>query len=211
MSEKRTSQISTMLGILVGHLTEFFELTIEEAQWVIKHPKEAIAVFIKAIRDCEERILQTWKTIELGTGPKDANAFCQAIERIGGQVSKYARDIMGKTDFTVLTKKITLDLVKLSVFDLGFENDATLKEIYERAISLGLKLLPAEAGPQLRLQYLDQPIGEWLIMAMEPIEDSDGDLSVFGVECGDDGPWLRTRYGRPVDVWDSGIIFVFCK
>ena len=60
---------------------------------------------------------------------------------------------------------------------LGFPNGATLKEIYAKAKDLGLELCPAEVGPLLRLNYPDQPNGEYLRIAMETINDSDGRAS----------------------------------
>lgn len=211
MSEKQTGQVSKMLGVLVSHLSEFYELTTEEIQWVIQNPKKAIVLFIEAIRNRKHRIFSIWKTIDIGTGLQNVDDFCQAIADIGGKVFKWAKDIMGKSDFTVSQELTKLNLVKVSVADLDFPDGATLKKIYERAISIGLKLVPAEAGPQLRLQYTNQPIDEWLLMAMEPIKDSGGDPLIFHVQHDDDGLWLYARYGHPGLVWHSGRVFVFCK
>ncbi|MGY4498969.1 hypothetical protein ACVWYH_002900 [Bradyrhizobium sp. GM24.11] len=63
-----------------------------------------------------------------------------------------------------------MDLLIVSAAELGFQGEtASLAEIYARAQRLGFGLAPAEIAPQLRLQYLDQPIGEFLIIGMEPI------------------------------------------
>ncbi len=207
MSAQRTNQTLKMLAVFMEHFRCFFKLATEDMQWVIKNPTEAIALFVEAIKDHRFSI---WKTIRLGTGLKTADDFSQDITDAGGRASNLAKNIMGKPSFTVSRELIKLDLVKVSVADLGFLKNVSLEEIYNRVISRGLKLLPAEAGPQLRLQYVDQPNGERLFMAMEPIKDSNGVLHVFDVKRGD-YLWLDAHYAYPSRVWLSEDIFVFCK
>ena len=152
-----------------------------------------------------------WKTIQLGTGLKSSKDFCTAIEKAGGQVSDWAKDIMSQKDFTVATKPTELGLVVISVKELGFSNGATHKDIYNKAKTLGLELCPPEVGPQLRLQYMDQPKGEWLRIAAEPITDSGGDPLIFSVEHDDGDLWLNFSYGSPGSVWVAGRHWVFCR
>ena len=120
-----------------------------------------------------------------------------------------ANDILGKPAFTVATEETELDLVVVSVAELGFKNGATREQIYSRAEERGLDHCPAEVGPQLRLQYADQPKGEWLVVGMEPITDSGGDLELFGVERGDSGLWLSSCFDDPGGVWSSDDRFAF--
>jgi len=76
----------------------------------------------------------------------------------------------------------------VSATELGFEADtASLADIYARARQLGFGLAPAEVGPQLRLQYLGQPIGEFLIIGMEPIKTWEGEPIILAVANGGAG------------------------
>jgi hypothetical protein len=61
-----------------------------------------------------------------------------------------------------------VDLV-VSVSELGFDDSTSIADIYRRAGELGLELCPAEVAPLLRLQYVNQPIGEFFNVAMRPI------------------------------------------
>ncbi len=150
-----------------------------------------------------------WKTVKLGTGIKSADDFRSAIKRAGYRISDWANDILGKPAFSVASKEMEVDLVNVSVAELGFANDASRKEIYDRAIELGLELCPAEVGPQLRLQYKDQSHSEWLVIAMEPIVASDGGLLVFRVDHDGGGVWLDSHGGHPGRVWGAGSRFLF--
>ncbi|MDD4995027.1 MAG: hypothetical protein PHW53_00940 [Patescibacteria group bacterium] len=153
-----------------------------------------------------------WKTIKLGTGLKTADDFCQALAAARVRVGSRARDIMNKPAFTAAIEETEVDLVAASVAELGFPEGATWTEINKRAKERGLALCPAEVGPQLRLQYPDQPMGERRLIAMEPITDSDGDIRVFNVgHDDDDGCWLGTDYDNPGHRCGAGYRWVFLR
>ncbi|MDP1884254.1 MAG: hypothetical protein Q8L10_02700 [Candidatus Moranbacteria bacterium] len=50
-------QISTLFGRLVEHQSELDSLNTEDAQWVIQHPKEAIALFSNAVEMRNEQLV----------------------------------------------------------------------------------------------------------------------------------------------------------
>jgi hypothetical protein len=130
------------------------------------------------------------------------------------QIYSYAESMMRNRDFTVSKKPEQIELVHLKVRDLGFAQNPTTNELYAKAKELGLELCPAETGPHLRLKYEDvfkreQPISEYLRVAMKQIADSDGYPGVFGVDRDDDGFWLYNDWAEPANGWDLGSEFVF--
>jgi hypothetical protein len=81
-----------------------------------------------------------------------------------------------------------VELFAVSAAELGFQTDtASLADIYARAQQLGFGLAAAEVAPQLRLQYFDQPIGEFLIIGMEPIKTWKGEPVILSVINGGAG------------------------
>ena len=155
--------------------------------------------------------LKIFKTINLGTGLKTADDFRKSLRDSGNKVSSGANGILGNSAFTVAVKKIKIDLAIKSVDELGFKDGATRQRIYGRANELGLDLCPAEVGPQLRLQYKDQPEGERLIVAMNPITVSGGVLLLFSVGRGGSGLWLSSYYDYPGSIWRADDRFVFAR
>jgi len=134
-----------------------------------------------------------WKIIKIGTGLETAEEFRQALDREEIDINEWANYILGKPDFTAVTQKIELNLVKTTARELGFKIKVRCNQIFSRAKELGLELCPAEVGPQLRLQYKDQPNNEYpLLIAMKPIAGSDGNLEVFSVVRSVSGLWLGT-------------------
>lgn len=156
---------------------------------------------------------KVWKTIKLGTGPKTAEDFIKALEAYGYKASDWVKDLLSKAAFlaSVALQEIEVDLVNVSVAELGFADGAYLKDIYKRALELGLSLCPAEVGPQLRLQYKDQPKDEWLRIAMEAIADSDTFLRLFQVERDSDDLDLNGDHGYLDHFYRGSSRFVFVR
>lgn len=129
-----------------------------------------------------------WKTITLGTGLKTADDFCKAL-KVDGDYMSDVHDLLSKPELGsfVSDKEIEVDLVVLTTAQLTgkTKRDSKTAEVFAGAARLGLEKCSLEVGPQLRLQYKDQPHNGYLIVGIEPIRNSRGDLLVFNVErCG---------------------------
>jgi len=147
---------------------------------------------IKPARD-----VATWKTITIGTFA-DSIRLRNKLDAMGCNIGGQAAEILARPTFTVSSHKIDVELVAVSPAQLGFTSDTvTLAAIYARARQLGFELAAAEVGPQLRLQYFDQPIGEFLIVGMEPIKTWSGEPVILNVANGGSGLILIGQDGRP--------------
>jgi len=157
---------------------------------------------------------KVWKTIKLGTDLKTAYDFRRVLKDNGFKMDDYVFDILSNPDFTKMaTKETEIDLFNVSVADLGFEREATREQIHIRAKKHGLTICPAEVGPQLRLQYKDQPNGECLHIAMEQVIGINGSASytsLFKVES-DSGLYLSCYSASPACVWSANSRFVFSR
>ena len=157
---------------------------------------------------------KTWMTIKLGTGLKNADDFCKALRAGKNNISDWANGILGRHDFyfKLSGTEHDVELVNVSVEELGFKQGACYGDICKRASKLGLDLCPAEVGPQLRLQYKDQPKGTGVAVAMNAINDLDNNIRVFGVRCSNDGGlYLHANNGRSDYFWGSENRFVFIR
>ena len=102
----------------------------------------------------------------------------------------------GRPAFPYGRMKSDLELVLLSAADLGVESESSLADVYKRARQVGLELCPAEVGPQLRLDYRNQPLGEALDIAMEPVATYSGDPTILTLVNWGTGLVLIGRDGR---------------
>ena len=128
-----------------------------------------------------------WKTITVGTFA-DLFALNSALDAVGCGIGNSAGEILARPSFTLSTTKTSVELFTVSASELGFPTDtASLADIYARAKQLGFGLAAAEIGPQLRLQYFEQPIGEFLILGMEPIRTWNGERVILTVANGGAG------------------------
>ena len=142
-------------------------------------------------------------TITLGTHRSGADLLAALIEE-KCRISVWSKQALENPDFPVVAEKITVDLVVVSMLEMGFAEDtfATVDTIYDRAKQMGLETCPVETAVQLRLQFLDQPdwrTGERLsdfFVASEPfVMTPDGFPKIFSVIREDRYPHRDTGIG----------------
>jgi len=152
---------------------------------------------------------QVWRKITLGTY-KGVDAYRRALDLAGIKIGDAADEILGRPGFPYGTMKTDLELVLISAADLGVETESSLADVYRRARRAGLQRCPAEVGPQLRLDYRDQRLGEALTIAMEPIATYNGEPTILALaNFAPSGLLLIGSDGRPEFILPSTFRFVF--
>ena len=127
----------------------------------------------------------------------------------GMHIGSHADDIIDKRAFMIPPSNTQISLVVKAVSELGFEGRANFEEICVAANRIGLVKCPAKVGPLLRLHYTEQPLGEWIIVAMDSIIDSKGEPRMFLVGHNDRGLWLVGDHGYPRHSYGHTKKFVF--
>lgn len=181
-------------------------------QMGVSDPVEAV----RRINAGEWRVFQvklpsfsTWKTVTVGD-LGNAKKARKELERRGIKISRWGGDILDRTTFE--DTEATLDLVRVSVKELGLETDATTAEIYAAAERQGLSLCPAEVAAQLWLTYPDLlPRAESALVATEALVDSGGLRAVFELGRNDDGRWFSAEGGSPDSLWLDKDCWVFVR
>jgi len=152
---------------------------------------------------------QIWRKITLGTY-KDVDAYRDALDSARVKIGLSADEILGRPAFPYAKMKTDVELAVFSAAELGVESDkSSLSDVYERARQAGLELCPAEVGPQLRLDYRNQPLGEALDIAMEPVATYSGDPTILTLANWGTGLMLIGRNGRPQSTVNRISRFVF--
>jgi len=156
-------------------------------------------------------VWKTWRKVTLGTCLRNPDDFREAIKQSGMKIRDWANDILAQPAFAVAREKIEVELINVSVAELGFKDGATYQDICLRACGLDLDLCPNEVGPHLRLQYKDQPKNELLVVAMNAITSSSGCPTVFCVERDGGALCLRGLSSSPSSFWNGDNRFLFLR
>ena len=150
---------------------------------------------------------QIWRTTTLGSY-KGVNAYRDALDAAKIKIGDAADEILGRPAFPYVRGKTDLELTVVSAAELGVKSKSALADVYNRARQLGLVLCPAEVGPQLRLDYRDQPLGKSLIIAMEPVNTYNGDPTILSLMNFGTGLALVGSDGR-AEFMVSGIFVLY--
>ena len=115
----------------------------------------------------------------------------------------------------------TVAVTERTVAELGLPDGGSLSQILEAAQQQNLLLCPADTGPHLRLELIEQatsadsvmssgraPTGS-LTVASAPLSDDDEYPKGFYLRVVDGEPWLRGYRCDDEHVWSSDDRFVF--
>lgn len=175
---------------------------------------------------------KVWKTIKIGTGIVSVRDFQESVRDLNEsdplrdsklkiKLSDNAEDVLGRPGCTFASRCRMVDLVKVSLRQLSLESKVSRDRIYQRAREFRLRKCPPEVGPQLRVQYLDQPRKERLVIGMDPVKSRrvrvddpartrfDGYQDLFLVDRDDATLWLRAVPGNLNGQWDGEFEWVF--
>lgn len=190
MNAVRTGLVAVLIGALVGAAliggaflaTKRVDVEVSSAHGELRgriqfQQDTALHPQIKENRSVSAMSLEhrfprypVWKTIKLGN-IQNASGFRAALKDRGMEMSPSAD--MGLDNVRVAATPTEVDLVRVHLHDLCKSSLAGMSEVVfvsypiicGDAFREGLFPCPTEVGPQLRLQYPDQPEGERLFMA----------------------------------------------
>ncbi len=150
------------------------EVPPEIMQGLITNPR----ALQKALRDALlPPAYRIWKTIQ---------GFCDSVEECldalpaaGCNNTRSAEYLFSRVNFAPNDSEVTL--VRITPLDLGFTFKPTYRQFCECAAKSRLVMCEPNDGPDLRLNYLDQPEGENIFIAMNPVAAIDCFYRVFNL------------------------------
>jgi hypothetical protein len=141
-----------------------------------------------------------WRTVNLGVGEN----YSKALYTLYYRVPLLTRLII--ESIPVSSTEVELDLVLVTLKQLGFIGAARYRDIRARAIKLGLQLCPAEVGPALRLSCTNtKPI----MIGMSPMK-SGGKSYLFEIGSAEN-EWLESVEHFGTRLYPLGSFWVFVK
>ena len=102
-------------------------------------------------------------------------------------VDELAFDVIRTMRLGAQQYRRVVDLVKVSVFQLGFTEEPTYDQICLQAIDLGYGLCPNEAGVVIKLANLYPTYQDRWLVVTPPLSESLGGLGVFELMCNQEG------------------------
>lgn len=164
---------------------------------------------IAAIACDQPGVSKVWKTITVGNF-RTVYALRDTLRQRDIWIGDLAAEMLRLPTFRLNLSTVSIDLSVVAVSQLGLgSNRATFAEVHAHAMELGLDLCPPEAAPQLRLQYPDQEVGEYLVIGMKPLPTARGSDACFVVGNGGAGLFIIGRSAGTDATVPSRSRFVF--
>ncbi len=165
--------------------------------------------------------LQT-KAVNIAYGGMNATDLLETLKANRVQLNASAVVVFEHPNFVTSTHSNQLEVVQVSVADLGFVNGATTQDIYAKAGTHGLRLCPIEFAAYYRLAYLEQPEGSIgfaptkhcapsgsVTVASKAISEDDTVPKGFYLRRIENVLWLRGYHCDAKHLWSPQDVFAF--
>jgi hypothetical protein len=142
------------------------------------------------------------------------------LQKKGIECNDSARALFAHKNFTASDVVTYINIVELSIGQLGYSRGATTTQIHKRMSELGLSLCPLELAPHLRLQLPDQPEdprpsehrappGSITVASQPPSMDDDTVPKGFYLRRVGNVLWLRGYHCDAEHLWSAEDRFIF--
>jgi hypothetical protein len=168
------------------------------------------------MQDAQMTSFPVWKTVKPSRRYRRLDTLRGALAEAGvGLVNEKALNCVldgaaFRDSHTKISAPEKIELIRVTMEDLGLKM-GSIFQILDRGRELGLELCPALTGPLLRLEYSDQPLGEWLRIATSPMEGLDGAMFIFSVDRTFQGSWLGVSPATAQYSYWTDVGFVFSR
>jgi hypothetical protein len=121
--------------------------------------------------------IKIWKTIQIGIH-ETIDSLCESFDEKIFVVTPSVMDIIKV--IPISNKECKIDLVRVALKNIGLSSNERFDTISQTAWRLGLKLCTAEMALQLRMNYTEQPVGEFIFLPVMPFT-KDSNTYVFDI------------------------------
>lgn len=175
MQNTYSNQTAKFIATLIQN---FPIISSEIMQGFIEKPEKLQRI----LKDAFYWVLRIWKTIKLGTFTT-VNDLKKAIEEKGYTIDGYMDYVFD--NMTISEEKTDIDLIIVSVEELGFWKGETYENVCAKGLEFGLDFVSEETVAQTRLQYPSQGV-EDLLFATKPLKYKEINLflHIFEKESG---------------------------
>lgn len=156
-------------------------------------------------------------------GGQHRSALLRSLQASGVLLNDYARTLMHHHVFDDGSTAQVVDVVELTLLELGLPQGGTLSDVITAARDQGLEACPAITGPYLRLATLDQPAAPDSVLSAgrpptgalhvvsEPLSHDDAYPKGFYLRVVDDRPWLRGYRCDATYAWGPGDLLALVR
>lgn len=144
-----------------------------------------------------------WRKEVKMKGGMTGGQLLSVMSEAGIDIGDSARYMLRDTGYVVSSETRTVHFACCEIGDLGFSRPVKTPELWTKLNEIN-GLCPKDAGPHLRCQFTEQPIGEWALVAMNPISMNLRSRGIFFLGCNKDNNGGRNN-GKSRKLWIQGL------